>query len=246
MQERSRALLLDQSLSSPEVEKLLRIQLQIESKIREIAGASRDVASMLDRHRKMSSEMLEAQESLQAKEAIWLEQKRLLENTEIAHQATVSEMRKSHRLEIEGLRTHANARISEVTQQYREIQARAKGAIQKLEESLHDSRIHLRRVQQEALEKRGEVESLVTEYEARIQAESTVSFMKLAEIEKRHALEIERMQFEFQSSKNFILAANQRLEEIAAQKEIEILELKKKVLILGGDPHRNAPHTNSI
>jgi hypothetical protein len=246
MQERPRNRSLDRSPSSAEVEDLLRIQLQIESKLQDIACASRDVASMLNQHGKMSSEMLEAHEAIQAKETSWLEQKRTLENSEIAHQATVNEMRKSHRLEIEGLRTHANTRISEVTQQYRELQTRAKATIQRLEESLHDSRIHLRRAQQESLERQRELEAQMTEYEARMKAEATVSFMKLDEIEKRHAAEIERMQFEFQSSKNFILASNQRLEEIAAQKEIEILELKKKVLILGGDPHKNAPLPNSI
>ena len=73
-------------------------------------------------------------------------------------------------------------------------------------------------------------------------AEARVNFEKITELEKRHQLETEQQQFDYQKSRTFLLASNQRLEEIANEKEQELEEARKRILILGGDPNRNPEH----
>jgi chromosome segregation ATPase len=172
-------------------------------------------------------------------ESVWIEQKRTLENLESAHQSTLIEVRRCHQVEVESLKRELQGRIEDLNKRQREFEGRANETIRSLKSALFQAQQETRKNEQHGSRREAELESRITELLARMDAEAKVNFERVSEIEKRHQLEKEQLQFDYQKSRSFLLAANQRLEEIARDQESELEEAKKRILILGGDPHRN-------
>ncbi len=184
-------------------------------------------------------ELIDENRNLRALESAWIEQKRTLENLESAHQATLIEVRRCHQVEVDSVKRELQGRLDELNKRQREFEARANETVRSLKAALFQAQQEARRTEQHGSKREADLEGRITELLARMDAEAKVNFERVSEMEKHHQLEKEQMQFDYQKSRTFLLAANQRLEEIAREKESELEEAKKRILILGGDPHRN-------
>ncbi len=212
-------------------------------KLQSISAASREAALLLSEQAKSMQALVDENRNLRALESVWFEQRRTLENLEAAHQATLTEVRRCHQVEVESLKREMQGRLDEGGQRQRELEARIRDQLGSLKQALYQAQVQARRSVEDGGQRERELQSRIVELEARIDAEARVNFQKLAEIEKRHALELEQLQFDYQKSRTFILSSNQRLEEIATRKDVELEEARKQILLLGGDPNRNPAET---
>ena len=230
---------MDRNSSDKQDDPNLNKSVQIYQKLQAVSIASREAAQILTEQAKGIQDLIDENRNLRALESVWIEQKRTLENLEVAHQSTLNEVRRCHQVELESVKRELKARIEDSTARYRDLESRASETVRSLRASLIQ-------VQQEAKEshhlgsrREMELENRITELLARMDADAKVNFEKVTEIEKRHQLEKEQLQFDYQKSRTFLHASNQRLEEIARDKEQELEEARKRILILGGDPNRN-------
>ena len=212
---------------------------QIYQKLQAVSAASREAAMILSEQAQGIQELLDQNRNLRALESVWIEQKKTLENLEIAHQSTLNEVRRCHQVEVDSLKREVKVRIEDYTARYRDLESRASETIRSLRSSLIQAQQEAKTNHHNGSRREAELESRITELLARSDADAKVNFEKITEIEKRHQLEKEQHQFDYQKSRTFLLASNQRLEEIAKEKELELDEARKRILILGGDPNRN-------
>ncbi len=212
---------------------------QIYQKLQMVSAASREAAQILGEQAKGIQDLIDENRNLRALESVWIEQKRTLENLEIAHRSTLNEVRRCHQVEVDSIKRELKARMEDSTIRYRDLESRASETIRSLKSALIQAQQESKEGSQVSSRREAEQESRINELLARIDADAKVSFEKITEIEKRHQLEKEQLQFDFQKSRSFLLASNQRLEEIALEKERELEEARKRILILGGDPSRN-------
>lgn len=212
---------------------------QIYQKLQAVSAASREAAMILSEQAQGIQELIDQNRNLRALESVWIEQKRTLENLEIAHQSTLNEVRRCHQVEVDSLKREVKVRIEDYTARYRDLESRASETIRSLRSSLIQAQQEAKTNHHNGSRREAELESRITELLARSDADAKVNFEKITEIEKRHQLEKEQQQFDYQKSRTFLLASNQRLEEIAKEKELELEEARKRILILGGDPNRN-------
>ncbi len=212
---------------------------QIYQKLQAVSAASREAAMILSEQAQGIQELLDQNRNLRALESVWIEQKKTLENLEIAHQSTLNEVRRCHQVEVDSLKREVKVRIEDYTARYRDLESRASETIRSLRSSLIQAQQEAKTNHHNGSRREAELESRITELLARSDADAKVNFEKITEIEKRHQLEKEQHQFDYQKSRTFLLASNQRLEEIAKEKELELEEARKRILILGGDPNRN-------
>ncbi len=231
--------MLDRNQSEKTEEPNLNQSGQIYQKLQVISAASREAAMLLSEQARGIQELIDENRNLRALESVWIEQKRTLENLESAHQSTLIEVRRCHQVEVESLKRELQGRIEDLNKRQREFEGRANETIRSLKSALFQAQQETRKNEQHGSRREAELESRITELLARMDAEAKVNFERVSEIEKRHQLEKEQLQFDYQKSRSFLLAANQRLEEIARDQESELEEAKKRILILGGDPHRN-------
>jgi hypothetical protein len=212
---------------------------QIYQKLQMVSAASREAAQILGEQAKGIQDLIDENRNLRALESVWIEQKRTLENLEVAHRSTLNEVRRCHQVEVESIKRELKARMEDSSIRYRDLESRASETIRSLRTALIQAQQEAKEGSQVSSRRETEQESRINELLARMDADAKVSFEKISEIEKRHQLEKEQLQFDFQKSRSFLLASNQRLEEIALEKEQELEEARKRILILGGDPNRN-------
>jgi hypothetical protein len=213
-------------------EPLNQLGSEIYQKLQTVSRASREAAAALSEQARLLQALLDENRNLRALEAVWLEQKRTLENLEVAHQATLSEVRRCHQVEVESVKREARTRLEEQEKRFRDFEGRARETIRGLREALDQARVENRRRQEAGGQKEGALEGRIVELQARLDAESRVHFQKLSEIEKRHALENEQRQFDAEKSRSFLLSANERLEAIATQKDAELEQARKQIILL--------------
>jgi myosin protein heavy chain len=235
--------MLDRPSSLTEEEKMNQNGTALYKKLQSISAATREAALLLSEQAKGMQALVDENRNLRALESVWFEQRRTLENLEAAHQATLAEVRRCHQVEVESLKREMQGRLDEGGQRQRELEARIRDQLGSLKQALYQAQVQARRSVEDGGQREKELQSRIVELEARIDAEARVNFQKLAEIEKRHALELEQLQFDYQKSRTFILSSNQRLEEIATRKDLELEEARKQILLLGGDPNRNPAET---
>ncbi len=212
---------------------------QIYQKLQAVSAASREAAFLLSEQIQGIQDLIEENRNLRALESVWIEQKRTLENLEVAHQSTLNEVRRCHQVEVESVKRELKTRMEDYASRYRDLEHRASETIRSLRSSLIQAQQEAKESHHHGSRREAELENRITELLARMDAEAKVNFDKITEIEKRHQLEKEQQQFDYQKSRTFLLASNQRLEEIAHEKEQELEEARKRILILGGDPNRN-------